>query len=332
MKAIEMTVRAGFLGGLLAVLAAGAAVAQDRLTIQVGFSPGGSYDSTARIVAEYLPPHLPGSPDIIVENVPGAGSLVLGRLLMVDDNGDGERFATVSSALLLTPVFEPGNEDFDPTAVHYLAAMSQAASYCVTHRQSGIETLDDLLQSSDARVGATGRSSTTYTFPAALKNALDGQFQIVVGFDGGSEINLAMERGDIEARCGISYESLLADGMLDSYNIIAELSIEPRGEIEGPAFVLDRVEDPLMRSALRLVFSSGSVHHPYLAAPSTPPETVAALRAGFEAMVSNPEFLAVNAARAVPFDPLVGDALQARIADILSQPEEIQVLARDLVR
>lgn len=318
---------------LIALVCAGMpAIAQETLTIQVGYSPGGSYDGTARIVADYLAPHLPGEPNIIVENVPGAGSLVLARLLMADDNSDGGRIATVSSALLLNPVFEPDSTDFDPTEVHYLAAMSQAASYCIAHRQSGIETLQDLLEAPDARVGATGRRSTTYTFPSALKSALEGQYQIVVGFEGGSEINLAMERGDIEARCGISYESLLSAGMTESYNIIAELSVEPRGEMEGPVFALDEVADPQVRAALRLVFASGSVHHPYIAAPSTPPERVAELRAAFSAMTNDPAFVAANEARAVPFDPLVGDMLQSRIDELLSQPEDIQAIARELVR
>jgi tripartite-type tricarboxylate transporter receptor subunit TctC len=321
-----------FLAGVAMMLAAGLpATAQDRITIQVGYGPGGGYDGVARMIAGLLPDHLPGTPDIIVENVPGAGSLALARMVMVDANRRGTRLATIASALALSPVFQPETTDFDPRAVHYIAALSNAASYCIASRASGITDLRGLLDTPGVRIGATGRSSSTYTFPAALGRALGGQFEIVVGFAGGPEIDLAMVRGDVEARCGVGLETINETGLRDDTVIVAELAVSPRNEVEGVDFALDLVTDPDLRAALALVFASSSIHHPYVMAPQTPPEHVATMRAAFAAMVASPEFAAVNAARDVPFAPTVGADLVARIEAVLDQPDHIRELARTLV-
>jgi tripartite-type tricarboxylate transporter receptor subunit TctC len=320
------------LAGVAVLLAAAhAAVAQDRITIQVGYGPGGGYDGVARAIAGLLPDHLPGAPDIIVENVPGAGSLALARMVMADDNRRGRRIATIASALALAPVFEPERTDFDPRAVHYIASMSNAASYCIASRASGITSLQQLLETPGVRIGATGRSSSTYTFPAALGRALGGQFEIIVGFAGGPEIDLAMVRGDIDARCGIGLETIIETGLGEEAVIVAELAGSPRNEVEGVDFALDRVADPDLRAALALVFASSSIHHPFVMAPETPLEHVAAMRAAFAAMVASPAFEALNATRDVPFAPTLGDDLVARIEAILGQPDHIRALARTLV-
>jgi len=301
------------------------------MTIQVGYGAGGGFDAVARMLAEHLPRHLPGSPDIIVENVPGAGSLVLARMVMADRNPRGTRIATVASSLALLPVFEPGNTAFDPLAVHYLATMSSGASYCFAHRNSGIETLEQLLASPQARVGASGRQSTTYIYPAALRAALGGQFQIVVGFPGSADIDLAMERGDIHVRCGGGLDQVIDSGRADSLVVIAEMAVEPQGQIEGVTFALDLVPDEDTRAALSLVFLSSSIHHPYIAPPATSPEAVATLRAAFRALFEDPVFQEMNARRRVPFVPLTGEEVEVRIRAALALPEHVQARARALV-
>ena len=308
------------------------ASARDRVTIQVGYSAGGGHDAVARIVAEHLPRHLPGAPEVIVENVSGAGSLVLARMLMSDANARGTHIGVVGSALALAPVFDPDSRIFDPFAVHYLATLGNGASYCIAGRQSGIETLEQLLASPDARVGATGRQSSTYTYAAAVRAALGGQFQVVLGFPGSADIDLAIERGDIQARCSVSLDQLQDSGMLERVNVIAELAVEPRGEIEVPTFALDLAPDEVTRAALALVFYSNSIHYPFLVAPSTPPEHVARLRAGFEAMLADADFLSVSERRSVPFYPRSGPEVQDRIAGALSAPEEVRARARALVQ
>ncbi|MGJ8623545.1 MAG: Bug family tripartite tricarboxylate transporter substrate binding protein [Yoonia sp.] len=314
-----------------ALLVASPIHAQDRITLQVGYSPGGSYDRVSRLVAEHLGRHLEGTPDIIVENVPGAGSLVLGRQIMAESATDGNRIATVSSALALRPVFAPDSEDFDPTQVHYLASMSNAASYCVSHKNSGIETFAQLLSDPDATVGATGKSSTTYTFPAALRSALGGEYKIVSGFDGGTEIILAMERGEIDVRCGIGMNTLTLNDNLSRFNVIAELALQPKGEIDGPVFALDLAPDAMTREALALALASSEVHFPIVAPPAADPEVVAALRDAFRALMTDEAFIAASEAGNLYTRITPGDEVEAMIAGFLAASPEVRAMARAFV-
>ena len=321
------------LGAVLAFgLSTGVSYAQDLVTIQVGYSPGGSYDQNARAVAEFLGRYLPGNPEVIVENVPGAGSLALAKQVMNDSNPDGSKVASVSSALALAPVFDPQNLDFDPRQVHYIASLSSQSSYCIAHKQSGLETFEQFLASETAKVGATGRSSTTYTFSSAIKVALDGKFQIVTGFEGANEIDLALERGDIQVRCGIGASDILAGDTLERYNVLGEMGLEPRHEIEGPVFVLDLVKDETRRAALQLVFASSSIHHPLLVPPNTSAEVVDMLRAAVVAVSEDSEFQELNASRGLYITITPGNVVEAKILEFLSAPEEVRVLAQALVQ
>ena len=266
-------------------------VSAEQIVIKVGYGPGGSYDEAARLVADHLGRHLAGNPSFVVENVPGAGSLKLARLMMESTLDDGTEIATISSALALLPVFDPSNTSFDPHKVSYLASMTNTASYCISPKASGIDTLDAFL-TAEFIVGATGPDSTTYTYPQAIKNALQANYKVITGFASAAEIDLAMERGDLQARCGIGITTLFTGDMLDRYNVIAELSVTQKREIDGVPFLLDRVTDPAVHEALSLVFSSGNVHLPFIAPPGTREDVLASLRAAFAALATDPEFVA----------------------------------------
>lgn len=329
-----MTRIAGLFSLALAALAtavpAAAGDAPSRITIEVGYGPGGGYDASARLVAEHLGRFLPGNPAVIVTNEPGAGSLRLAKLVTQSGATDGSELAMVSSALALNPVFDPDNRDFDPLQVHYIASVVNLPSYCITPVGSGIETLDQLLHS-DAKVGASGKVSSTYTYTAALRAALGGSFQIVTGFKGAAEIELAMERGEIQAECSVGPRMLLEGGALSRYRVLAELAPRPRGTIPGVPFLLDRVGDPETRAALALVFGSGAIHHPFLVAPGTPPETVERLRAAFLAMAADPAFRADAEARGLLIDVTGGAEVEATIRGFLAEPEAVRARARALV-
>lgn len=306
------------------------ATAED-LTIRVGYGPGGSYDDAARLLADHIGRHLPGSPNPVVENVPGAGSLKLAKMMMESPVTDGSQIATVSSALALMPIFDPESTDFDPRKVHYLVSMTNSASYCITPKASGIETLDAFL-SENFKVGATGRDSTTYTYPAAIKNGLDAKFDIVTGFQSAAEIDLAMERGDIQARCGIGITTLFKGDMMERYNVIAELSAEPKGEIEGVPFLLDRAADAATREALTLVLSSGTVHIPVIAPPATSEQALADLHAAFLALASDQLFLDDAEARGFALHMTGGKEVEALIEGYLASDPTVQERARALVQ
>ncbi len=314
-----------------AILILPVSASAEQIQIMVGYGPGGSYDQAARLVADHLGRHLPGSPSFVVENVAGAGSMKLARMMMESAVVDGTEIATISSALALAPIFDPESEFYDPRKVHYLASMTNSASYCITPKGAGIDTLDDFL-TAQFKVGATGRDSTTYIYPAAIKNALQAQYQIVTGFASAAEVDLAMERGELQARCGIGITTLFTGDMIERYNVIAELSVDQKREIEGVPFLLDRVTDPEMNAALSLVFSSGNIHIPFIAPPETPDDVVASLRAAFVALKTDPEFIADAERRKFAQIITDGATVQAMIEGYLSSDPEVQNRARALVQ
>lgn len=315
------------LAAALATVGVTSAEAQDQVTIRVGYSPGGSYDMIARLVADKLGSKLPGNPSVVVSNEPGAGSKKLAKLFQAAGATDGSELAVISSALALSPIFDPESTDFDPTKVHYIAALNNEGSYCITSKSSGITTVQQLL-TSEFKVGATGKDSTTYIFPAAIKKAFGAKFDIVVGFEGAAEIDLAMERGDLQARCGIGRTTLYQGDMMSRVNIVMEMAEAPTHDFEGVDFVLEHVTDPEIAAALRLVFSSNAIHQPFVVPPGTPPELVEMLRAAFVDMIADPTFASEAAARGIYYSLTPGAEVEAKIAANIAQPESVKALAR----
>lgn len=305
--------------------------AAETLTIRVGYGPGGSYDEAARLLADHIGKHLPGTTETVVENVPGAGSLKLAKMVMASPETDGSQIATVSSALALLPVFNPDSTDFDPRKVHYLISMTNSASYCITPKASGIDSLDAFL-TQDFKVGATGKDSTTYTYPAAIKNALGAKYDVVTGFESASEVDLAMERGEIGARCGIGLTTLSKGDMMDRFNVIVELSPTPKNEIAGVPFLLDRAPDEATRTALQLVVSSGTVHLPFIAPPATSDAALATLRTAFDALAADADFKAAAAAQGFELITTSGAEVEALIDGFLATDPAVQEQARALVQ
>jgi len=320
-----------FLASVLCVTLPAFAAAAQPLTIKVGYGPGGGYDDAARLLADHIGPYLPGKPNVVVENVPGAGSLKLAKMIMQSPATDGAEIATISSALALMPIFDPQNTDFDPLKVHYLVSMTNSASYCYTPKSSGINTLDAFL-TKEFKVGATGKDSSTYIYPAAIKHALNAHYDIVTGFQGSAEIDLAMERGDIQARCGVGISTLFQGDYMDRFNVILELSTSPRGEIKDVPFVLDQPMDPATRDALKLVMSSGSIHFPFIAAPGTSDARLAELRQAFEALKTDQAFIDDARARGFALIMTSGAEVENMIDGFLASDPAVKERARALVQ
>jgi ABC-type phosphate/phosphonate transport system substrate-binding protein len=307
------------------------AFAEGQVTFRVGYPPGGSYDAVSRLVADHLGRFLDGNPTVIVSNEPGAGSKKLAKLFQASGAADGSELAVISSALALNPIFSPEDQDYDPTKVHYIASMASEASYCVVSKASGITSMDQLING-DYKIGATGKDSTTYVFPAAIKAAFGAKYEVVTGFEGGPEIELAIERGELEARCGIGLTSLGMGDFLERFTVIGEISAEPMHEIDGVEFILDRATDPATRDALKLVFSSNIIHYPVIVPPDTPTDVVEKLRSAFIAMSTDPAFLADVEARDVYFHLTSGGDVEARIDSFLAMPDDVKALARSFAQ
>ncbi|MFA6156937.1 Bug family tripartite tricarboxylate transporter substrate binding protein [Mesorhizobium sp.] len=259
------------------------------VTIKVGYGPGGGYDQTSRIIARHIGRYLAGNPDIVVQNVPGGGSLKLTKMVLGSEPADGSVVAAVSEAMSYAPVLDPANANFDPLALQWIGSLVNEPAYCVTTKSSGIDTIDKFLQS-DFLIGSTGKSSVTYIFAAMVKNGLNARFKVVTGFDGTADIQLAMQRGEIAGMCGVSSYNI--SGNRDTLNLIGTFGPGTvRGEEKLERFTA-RIEDPKVQEAATLIESTLHFHHPLVAPPGTPKDAVEAFRTAYGQMVKDPEFLA----------------------------------------
>jgi len=307
-------------------LSAGSLFAQsyDRITLQIGYGAGGGFDAEGRIMANHLGRFLPGNPEVIVENVPGAGSLKLLKQYVAKGATDGSQFILVSPSNVQAPVLAPNALGFDPRDLKFLASFDNSPAYCIVTAASGITTLDEFL-AAELKLGASGKTSTTYVHPAAIKGALDTKHEIVIGFKGTAEIGVAMERGDVQGLCGVSKNS--ADRFVRDLGgvVVAELGLAPAGVAE---FLTDTVTDPEARQALEFIFSSTAIHKPIIAHPDTPDDIVAMLRDALAALAADEAYLAEVAEK----KRIVNFTRGEKVQEIVNQTLEIDPALGEKIR
>lgn len=302
------------------------------VTIQVGYGAGGSYDLAARLVARHLGRFLPGQPDVIVQNVPGGGSLKLAQLLVGAVPADGSVIGAIGPGTMLAAKLDPANVQFDPLQVGWLESLGAVESFCAVSKASGVASIEDFTQKT-FHLGASGKSSTTYLFAALAKNALDAEFDIVTGFDGVADIELAMERGEIAGHCTFSYKDLVTRGLRDTLNVIVRFGRADVHEYESVPRVTDRIDDPRKRQAAELVESLRDYDFPFVAPAGASAETVAMLRKAFDAMAEDPEFIA-DAEKLDDFTihPTSGKELERILNERLAAEPAVFEAARQLVQ
>ncbi|MDB5650083.1 MAG: tripartite tricarboxylate transporter family receptor, partial [Hyphomicrobiales bacterium] len=177
------------------------------ITIVVGFTTGGTYDQMARFYARHLPRFLPGKPTVIVQSMPGAGSMVATSHLYNTANRDGTTLGIIGGGTVWEAILGNPQARYDPRQFNWIGGKSRDNITCLVWHTSPIKTIQDAL-SREVVVGGTGPGSRTLSFPRALNNLVGTKFKIVSGYPGGNEITLALEKGEVEGYCGWALGSL----------------------------------------------------------------------------------------------------------------------------
>ncbi|MFN3889896.1 MAG: Bug family tripartite tricarboxylate transporter substrate binding protein [Beijerinckiaceae bacterium] len=296
------------------------------INLYIGYGPGGAYDTYSRMIARYMPAHLPGNPRINPSNMPGASSMLMANHLARVAPKDGTAMGAVNSALVFDPLFAGANSkaQFAGPDLTMIGNIVSSASVLVAWATSGVKTIDDVREKG-LLIGATSPSGDTYLLPLSVKNILGlDKLKIVTGYPGTREAALALEQGEISGRVwdmeGIkaSRPDWLRDGKI---NIIAQLA--PRKMPEVPSqvpLIKDYVKDPNDRTALDVIFLSTILARPYIGPPGVPADRVRALRAAFIKTVQDPEFVAEAKKRQLTIDPTSGEEMEKIIADAYKLP------------
>ncbi len=299
------------------------------INVVIGYSVGGGYDLYARLLARFFGKHMPGEPTVVPQSMPGAGSLKSVLYINSVAPKDGTVFATFGRSLVLEPLFTGAK--FDPRTFSWLGSITQDVSLCVTWKDSKIQTWDDLM-TKQARMGGQGAGSDPDIFASILKNLFGSNLHLVTGYPGNNDMELALERGELDGLCGLSWSSLRSrhpDWLRDhKINLIVKASAgDGRDGIDAP-MIMSKTDDPKKLAALKLIIATQALARPYAAPPGTNPVRLAAMREAFMQTAADPEFLAEAAKLGLDVTPVNHEGVEARLVEIYSQPPDVIALAK----
>jgi len=300
------------------------------ITILVGFSAGGGYDLYARLLGRHIGRHIPGNPSVTVQNMPGAGSLKATQNVYGVAPKDGLTLATVSRGMLTDPLL--GAANFDPARLTWLGSITSETSVCATWKTSAVKTWDDMLQR-EFSLGSNALGDDTANFALIIRNVFGAKMKLVTGYPGGNDVNLAMERGEVDGRCGWSWSSLKSQKRwLPNVNLLVQFNLEKNPDLPNVPRALERAKDEEQRQVLRLLIAGQYVGRPFFTTPDVPADRKAALRAAFDATMKDPEFLAEAAKSDMEITPISGAPIDAFIADIYRTPKDVVAKAAAAIK
>jgi tripartite-type tricarboxylate transporter receptor subunit TctC len=306
------------------------------VNILVGFTTGGGYDLYARTLARYMGAHIPGHPAFVVQNMPGAGSLKVVNYLYALAPRDGTTIATFARGMVIDPLLAHNDADqFDAPKFNWIGSISNEVSVCAFHASSGIRTWHDML-TKKVVIGSTGPGADSDIYPAMLRNLFHVPFKIVAGYPGATEVNLALERHEVDGRCGWSWVSLIgrSKALYESgqVNVTLQIGLRRLAELPDVPLVTDLAADPDTRAAIRLLVARQSMARPYAAPPAVPAARAQALRAAFDATVRDPGFLAETRRLELEVSPVSGAGVEALIKEIYAAPPAVVKIAAQAVK
>jgi tripartite-type tricarboxylate transporter receptor subunit TctC len=265
------------------------------ITLQVGTAPGGGYDLTARIFAQNFGSHVPGHPNVVVQNVPGGGGLREANELYNSAPKDGTTIGDFSANEILEPLYGNKQAFYDALKFNWLGSMDSDIQACGvwTGAGAGIKTFDDLVHAKKTiTFGSTAPSGATTLYPLFLKNALGVPAKVISGYASTKEVDLAMSRGELDATCGITQATSAEELQSGNLVVLIHMGMDRKVPAYGDAIAISdaiKGKGDEMRKVAELVFNPGLLTRPLAAPPGTPTERVEALRKAFDENMADPQ-------------------------------------------
>ena len=273
---------------------AGAFYKGKTVTLITSTGVGGTYDVVARMVARVMPRYLPGHPTIIVQNMPGGGNVLATNYMYNIAPKDGTAIATIHSAMPLHQVLDPRDVRYDADRFAWLGSTGPQNEVVLVWRTAGIKTLDDA-KAREVILGGTGVASGIVIIPAVMNKLLGTKFKIVTGYRTSEDVNLGLERGEVQARAfGIdSITSQHPDWIAEhKVTFLAQAGARRDKRMADVPLLTELAKTDEQHQMFALVSSAPALGQPYVAPPGVPPERLALLRQAFAASLKDPGFLA----------------------------------------
>ena len=321
-----------------AALAAGDDVADfyrgKRINFVIGYGTGGGYDIYARLFARFIGDHIPGNPTVVPQNMPGAGSRRAANWLYAVAPKDGTVLACVGQATPTDQALGQPGIQFDARKFNWIGNLVAVNNIMFVWAASGVATIDDAKKKT-LSMGASGASSPSVLYPQVSNNLLGTKFKIVPGYSSGGDINLAVERHELDGRGSDSWASLKstnADWLRD-HKINILFQVGPRREPDLPDVPLwsELGESEGQRQVLEILSGDVAVGRPILTAPDVPADRVRALRKAFDETLADPQFLAAAKQANIYISPVGGEELQAMVDRIAGPSERVLTMLRQAI-
>jgi tripartite-type tricarboxylate transporter receptor subunit TctC len=295
------------------------------INLTVGFDSGGGYDVYARLLSRHMSKHIPGKPAIVVQNMPGAGSLRAAQHLYSLAPKDGTAIGTFGRQMGIAPLLA-ASAQYDGTRFNWLGSITNEVTTCISWHTAAVKTWNDMLQTPITMAG-DGPNADPDVFALLYRNLFDLKIKLVTGYHGTSPMVLAMERGEVDGFCGYSWSTIknkhqgwLRDRKI---NILVQAALNKAADMENVPLALDLAKTDEQRQILKLFLTSQETARPFAAPPGIPTERAAVLRAAFDATMKDPEFLAETKKLNLDVSPLDGKTITNLLIELYATPKSV---------
>jgi tripartite-type tricarboxylate transporter receptor subunit TctC len=298
-------------------------------TIVVGFSPGGGYDVNARGLARHLSAHIPGNPGIIVQNMPGAGSLTSVRYLDVTAPKDGTVMTIFNPGLVTQSIIQPEKVQLDFRKYGWVGVITPDFRVCYGYGPNGVKSWDDMMHRKEFVLGSTARGSGNYINGATLREVFHAPIKQILGFPGSAEQRLAIERGELDGDCG-SYSSVPIEWIRDgsAHPFVRFTEQRPPEIPESAVYVGTFAKTDEQRQLLDVLDASDEVGRPFIMSKQVPAERVAIIRKAFNETMQDKDFRADMEKQQLPVNPITGDEAETIVTKMMGAPPAVVAKAK----
>ena len=294
------------------------------ISVVIGYSVGGGYDLYARHLARHMGKYIPGRPTLVPQNMTGAGSLRAASYIYSAAPKDGTVFGTFARAMAIQPLLS--SAPFDGTKFTWLGSVTNDVSTCITWHTSPVKTWSDMLET-PVTLGGEGPGADPDIFALLYKNVFGAKVKLVTGYHGTNDTVLAMERGEVDGLCGLSWSTLQSRHLewmkSGKINIVVQAAFKKQPELAGVPLITDLVKTPEQGQILKLILTSQEMARPFAAPPGIPEDRRAALLAAFERTMKDPEFLDEARKLNLEVNPVSAHAIDDLLAELYATPKEV---------
>lgn len=291
---------------------------------------GGTYDVTARLIARHMPRYIPGNPTMIVQNMPGGGNVLATNFMYAVAPRDGTTIASIHNAIPLHQVLDGRGVRYDAAKFNWLGSTGPETEVIIVWHTAGVNTIEQAKEK-EIILGGTGAGSGLVIIPTAMNNLLGTKFKMVMGYKSSEDINLALQRGEVQARAFslVSITSQRADWIKEKkISFLVQVGAKRDKDLPDVPLLTELAASDEQREILKLISSAPRLGRPYIAPPGVPADRLAILRNAFDATLNDKAFLAEAEKLQMDIDPMRADETARIVGDVINAPPDLVAKAK----